>query len=185
MIDWNTLYSNGASYRPISQREIDVILRYVPVANNIRCLDVGCGTGQLTRELWHRGLQPTGIDISEEALKLARAYASRKEVAINYKLFNLETHDAAQLTVQTFGLITCKLVYAFIKNKATFLGNIVKLLADDGVLVVITPLIEHVPKEKSHIAVTREKTVQELSEFFEVEIIDDDSQVLFICKAKL
>lgn len=183
MIDWNKNYSNGMDYRAISQRDIDTILGYLPsTSKKNHCLDVGCGTGHLTRELWHRGFIPTGIDISENAINLAKSYTVLQGTEITYRIFDLETQDANEFTNSTFELITCKLVYAFISDKVTFLTSIKKLLDENGVFVILTPLLDQVPKEKIHIAVDYNKTIAELKRFFKVETKKDDTQVMFICK---
>lgn len=185
MVDWNRTYNNGIDFRAISQRDIDTMLKYISLSSsNTASLDIGCGTGHLTRELWHRGFRPTGIDISERAIELARSYTVLDDNEISYKIFNLETQTAANLTFKTFLLITCKLVYAFINDKVAFLDNVSQLLAKDGVFVILTPLKDQVPKEKAHIAVEYEKTLQELEAFFNVEAKQDVDQVMFICKLK-
>lgn len=182
MINWNKVYTNRTDFRPISQRDIDTLLRCVSLSGNIHSLDIGCGTGHLTRELWHRGFMPIGIDISESAIELAKSYTVLSNSEIKYRVFNLETQASSELTTETFSLITCKLVYAFINDKTFFLKNASQLLAKDGVFVVITPLKSQVMREKAHIAVEYEETLQELSIFFDVETKKDEKQVMFICR---
>jgi 2-polyprenyl-3-methyl-5-hydroxy-6-metoxy-1,4-benzoquinol methylase len=183
MIDWNKTYGSGVDFRAISQRDIDTFLKYIPsMSKKNRSLDVGCGTGQLTRELWHRGFAPTGIDISETAIALAKSYTLLEGTEIIYKIFDLETQHASDFTNSTFELITCKLVYAFINDKVTFLRNVASLLDKNGIFVILTPLLDQVPKEKKHIAVDYDKTMTELTRFFNVETKKDDIQGLFICQ---
>lgn len=184
MIDWNKTYNNGADFRAISQRDIDIMLGYIPVLENTNSLDIGCGTGHLTRELWHRGFRPVGVDTSERAIELARSYTVLDDNEISYEVFNLETQAAANLTTSTFSLITCKLVYAFITDKTTFLSNVSQLLDKDGAFIILTPLKNQVSKEKAHIAVEYEKTLRELEMFFNVETKQDDIQAIFVCKLK-
>lgn len=184
MIDWNQIYDNGTDFRAISQRDIDTMLECIPSSEGTNSLDIGCGTGHLTRELWHRGFMPTGVDISESAIRLARLYTVLDDKEISYKVLNLETNNIADLMDKSFMLITCKLVYAFISDKAIFLGNVVKLLDKSGVFVILTPLKSQVSKEKAHIAVEYEKTLEELTAFFIVETKRDDIQAMFICKHK-
>lgn len=185
MINWDEIYNNGTDFRAISQRDIDIIIGYIsPSSGSITSLDIGCGTGHLTRELWHRGFAPTGIDTSEKAIELARSYTVLDDNENSYKVFNLETQAAADLTTKTFTLITCKLVYAFIDDKTTFLNNVSQLLAPGGVFVILTPLKNQVPKEKLHIAVEYEKTLQELETIFSVETRQDTTQAMFICRPK-
>lgn len=48
--------------------------------NETKVLDVGCGAGFLSNELALAGLQVTGVDLSEESLKVAHDYDSTKSV---------------------------------------------------------------------------------------------------------
>lgn len=49
-------------------------------------LDVGCGTGALTRELARRGHQVTGIDFSAPAIETARAKAVAEDLIIDFRV---------------------------------------------------------------------------------------------------
>ncbi len=57
----------------ISSQEMSSFLQYADPASPNTALDVGCGTGQLTRELWHRGYNVAGIDVAESAIMIAQA----------------------------------------------------------------------------------------------------------------
>jgi 2-polyprenyl-3-methyl-5-hydroxy-6-metoxy-1,4-benzoquinol methylase len=181
-INWDDAYDSGTDFRAISQRDITAILKHVPPPQDTaNSLDIGCGTGQLTRELWHRGFSPTGVDISPRAIALAKSYTVLDDTEIHYRVGNFETQLATELTSKKFTLITCKLVYAFINDKAAFLQNVTGLLASGGMFVIITPLISQMPSEKAHIAVDYEATIKELTPFFQVEVKKDARQALFIC----
>ena len=186
MINWDMVYRSGRDFRAITQRDIDAFLEYIPAKSSslkkARSLDIGCGTGHLTRELWHRGFKPTGIDISEEAIALAKSYTILADNEITYEIFDLEMQDANDFTDSTYKLITCRLVYAFIEDKLAFLRNITRLLDKDGVFVILTPLVDQVPKDKKHIAVDYDMTMAELTKFFKVETKKDDTQIMFLCK---
>jgi len=56
-------------------REVDEILRMVPLSPGDRVLDVGCGPGRHAAELGRRGVQVHGVDISETFIELAQASA--------------------------------------------------------------------------------------------------------------
>lgn len=52
---WSKLYEQGRDFRLISSNEINRFLRHVSPDTPKTNLDLGSGTGQLTRELYHRG----------------------------------------------------------------------------------------------------------------------------------
>lgn len=54
---------------------IDSLLqKYLPSADKPMILDLGCGTGQITRRLRDKGYDMTGVDSSYEMLEIARAH---------------------------------------------------------------------------------------------------------------
>ncbi|MEM9467829.1 MAG: class I SAM-dependent methyltransferase [Actinomycetota bacterium] len=56
-------------------REIDELLRRVPLGAGARILDVGCGPGRHAHELGRRGFTVHGVDISETFVEVARENA--------------------------------------------------------------------------------------------------------------
>lgn len=56
-------------------REIDELLRRVPLERGARILDVGCGPGRHAHELGRRGFEVHGVDISETFIDVARTEA--------------------------------------------------------------------------------------------------------------
>lgn len=53
--NWSRPYDQGRDFRPISTPELDKPLSFVKPTAPKTALDIGCGTSQLTRELYHRG----------------------------------------------------------------------------------------------------------------------------------
>ncbi len=68
---------------------LDVLmLKHLP--EGARLLDVGCGTGHVTRKLVERGYRVTGLDGSEEMLRYARENAPAAEFLLeDARTFNL------------------------------------------------------------------------------------------------
>src|SRR5262245_45865950 len=66
----------------------EALLSRVGVAEGMRCLDVGCGLGAVTRELARRvgpGGQAVGVDVDERALDLARQEAAGQSPAVEFR----------------------------------------------------------------------------------------------------
>jgi len=62
--------------------EVDFIVRELGVRPGQTILDVGCGTGRHSIELARRGFRPTGVDQSEDMLRVARGLAREAGVAV-------------------------------------------------------------------------------------------------------
>ena len=154
----------GNDFKLISAQEIDSFLSYISSDAPRTCLDLGCGTGQLTRELFHRGYRVIGVDASLEAVRRARKLTIAPSEQLAYVHADLE-QDLLPDILAPAGLITCKLVYAFIKDKPTFLARVRSVLHEQGLFVVVTPMVADVAPEKKSIA-ANEEDVRLLEDYF-------------------
>ncbi len=106
----------------------------------VRALDIGCGRGELLREL--AGHLPetrlAGADVSERSLELTRRENP------NYELFPVDLErrdfaDAHREHLDRFDLITCCEVIEHIENHRRAAANLATLLAPGGRLIVTVP----------------------------------------------
>lgn len=177
---WNSYYSSRKDFGLITAQMLTQILNYTDSSLSKLCLDIGCGTGQLTRELYHRGYRCHGVDVSNKAIDLARSYTTNSS-QLTYQQLDFETADPIDLPIQEYSLITCKLVYAFIKDKPAFLSKISQLLAPSGTFALITPINKG--GESKKIAVDYNQTLIELEMHFKVvKTIESPNMVAFICQ---
>lgn len=180
--DWDRAYIFGKDYTPITNESLDKILSYLPEDGGKIAIDLGCGTGQLVRELAQRGFVVTGLDRSTEAVRLAKS--DNNTNSIKYEIVDFEM-DFVEKQNQLADLITCKYVYAFIEKRSVFLRNVQNLLKPDSRFVIINPLKNTVPEHKKHITISSEKTKEELKEYFKLlDYYDDGSDEYFVCKLK-
>lgn len=177
-IRWSSHYDQGREYRRIIPSELDKILSFVGEASKT-ALDIGCGTGHLARELYHRGYTVVGLDASTSAIDKARAAASDPSGRLTYVHADFERNDLPRLPRQPYGLITCKLVYAFIKEKPTFLERVRQLLVPGGSFVVVTPMPEDAP-DKPAIAATAEDVDLLSSTFKEAALYKEHGMTHFV-----
>ena len=97
-------------------------------------LDVGTGTGQRLIEaaVAFRDTKFTAIDVSETPLAIARQAAEHEGVQnVEFQLANLMEGER---TLGTFDLVLCMGVIHHLSNPAEGLRNLVRNLADDGIL---------------------------------------------------
>lgn len=165
-----------------SSQEITRFLQHVPDDAPRTALDIGCGTGQLSRELYHRGYRVVGVDASSSAITIARSLTTAPAAELRYIQRDVERTRLAKLPRRSYGLITCRLVFAFITDKGQFLRAVANVLAPKGALVIITPLLGHVPEQKRAIAVDPSATQALLEEFFAVEFYEERGEGVFICR---
>ena len=180
MSHWDSYYQTEADFIYIHQPGLDRLLKHLDHALPKHCLDIGCGTGQLSRELFHRGFSVIGVDASDKAIQIAQNASVYTARGLEY--YHLDFENEVVPTSDTFSMITCKLVYAFITNKPAFLQKVATLLRENGVFVIITPTKEHVPPEETNIAVEVGETLAELQQHFTVSQYEFRKLTYFICK---
>jgi SAM-dependent methyltransferase len=98
-----------------------------------RALDFGCGTGRSTRFLRKLGFDVTGVDVSEDMLRIARG----TDPDGDYRLVPGDNFD--QLDVGAFDLVLSAFTFDNIPGlvKARIFGDLGKLLTPKGVIVSI------------------------------------------------
>lgn len=107
-----------------------VILNAIPAVCR-RALDVGCGTGTLTRRLRRSIPQVTGIDTDERSIRLARSYPGA--VHIDYVLDDFLSHA---FDTASFDMVTA-VASLHHMDAASAVLRMSELLRPGGVLAVI------------------------------------------------
>jgi len=74
-------------------QEVDFLVDELGLAEGMRVLDVGCGPGRHALELAARGMQVTGIDISQRFVDLATAAAERRGLRAEFLRRDARTLD--------------------------------------------------------------------------------------------
>ena len=117
------------------------------------------------------GYAVDGADFAEGALARARSeHAGQEEV--RWLCLDIECDDLAGLAEDGYDLITMRLSIAFIRDRSRVLRLLAARLRKGGALVVITPVAEHTPEERRHIALDEDELGLVTSGFAEVERFD-------------
>jgi 2-polyprenyl-6-hydroxyphenyl methylase / 3-demethylubiquinone-9 3-methyltransferase len=97
------------------------------LANKSKVLDVGCGAGFLTNELARHGHEVTGIDASEDSLRVARLYDETHSV-------EYQVADAYKLPFadQTFDVVTALDFLEHVENPAAAIAEMSRVLKPGG-----------------------------------------------------
>lgn len=133
----------------------DTIGRFIEALPGSRVLDVGCGPGHDTDYMHRRGLDCTGIDLSEKMIALAR-----KSFRGDYRVmdfFDLKFED------YTFDGIWCSSIFVHVRPEdlPAVLKNACRTLKEGGVLGLITAQAPNRSVRKDD---TREYIVYEIEE---------------------
>lgn len=142
-INWNEAYTSGRDYRTMNELLLDKILAETTPAGKI-ALDLGCGTGDLSVKLAKRGYSVTGVDVSDVAIIMAKQRATEANVLENtdFQVMDVEDDEQTKLFNDSkYDLITCKLVFAFMNDKAKVLMWAKNHLTLTGTFVLITPVL--------------------------------------------
>jgi len=112
-------------------RDLPAILAEHVTGN--KALDFGCGTGRSTRFLRELGFHVTGVDISEDMLRIARA----TDPSGDYRLVLEDNLD--EFRVGTFDLVLSAFTFDNIAKqlKVRIFRDLRKLLAENGIIVSI------------------------------------------------
>ncbi|CAM5322997.1 hypothetical protein SAVIM338S_00793 [Streptomyces avidinii] len=138
---WDPLWAQGHRYRQLDDAETRLMGRRLGPGQGRPALDIGCGDGALARHLQHElEYQTTGIDCSPSALALAAAQDSPGTPGPVWKCTDVETDDLTVLPESAYAVITCRLVYRWIDDKASFVNRVRRLLVPGGTFWVVAEI---------------------------------------------
>lgn len=134
-IKWETRYASGQA--PTTAEA--AIVRMAPLLPRTgTALDVGGGAGRHSVWLASQGLQPTLVDISQNALELARSRAQQLSVRLKTLCADL---DATGLPSGPWDVI----LFAFFLDRA-LIEEATRQLSPHGVLVILQPTLSNLAR---------------------------------------
>lgn len=113
------------------QRLIDTLATYI--APESRVLDLGCGGGLFTYALHNARYKAVGMDISENAIALAR----RQFSACQFEM--LHSDGTIPASSGSFTAVWSTEVIEHVLDVHRFLSEIYRVLDPDGILILTTP----------------------------------------------
>jgi 2-polyprenyl-3-methyl-5-hydroxy-6-metoxy-1,4-benzoquinol methylase len=179
---WDTRYDNLDDYLAFTTQDTNNILNTLTPTASKTLLDIGCGTGQIEREFFHRGYTVVGIDSSARAIEIAKAATIYD--SITYIHSSLEDFATRSDVPSSYGLIMCKYVFAFINDRDFFLNTVKKMLERLGTFVLISPDRDKLPAERSGISIPHEELLAILSTHFSVSYSTRGRDNYYICRHK-
>lgn len=115
--------------------ELDLMLETIRPASGLRVLDVGCGDGVLSLELWQRGASITGIDASPEMIAAARRRADRQKADVTFEVAQAQSLPFAR---DSFDAVAAVTVLCFLDDRQALrsLREVARVLRPEGRLVI-------------------------------------------------
>ncbi|MAJ58291.1 MAG: hypothetical protein CMI74_09570 [Candidatus Pelagibacter sp.] len=100
---------------------------------NVNILDIGCGTGEHTLELLKKGYKVTGIDLSNEMLKIAKKKLLSNKLFSN-NLFNLNAYNVNKLDVKFNVILMMFNVIGYLKDVQFFFEKLKDCLEPNALI---------------------------------------------------
>lgn len=101
-----------------------------------KILDVGCGGGLLSEAMAKAGAQVTGIDMSPDALSVARLHALDSGVDVDYQQITAEEFAAEH--AGQFDIVTCLEMLEHVPNPSTVITACASLVKPGGRVIFST-----------------------------------------------
>jgi 2-polyprenyl-3-methyl-5-hydroxy-6-metoxy-1,4-benzoquinol methylase len=132
-----SMWKNHALNALYEREQFDFVDRVLGDVRGASILDLGCGTGRLSRHLARRGARMTAFDFAEEPIKIARSLSPQAD--INYavrSIFDIDEVEAYDCAVAIGNItVACK-TEADVRTVLSLLRRALKL---NGKLVFIEP----------------------------------------------
>lgn len=128
------VYSEPELRKRKAQKKVEKLLQYVDIKDSTIVLDLGCGGGYISRELYNRtGAQIYGVDSSKEAIELS--IKKTKEMPILYRQANV---TKLPFKSNFADVILCIGVIEHVRTYQACLREITRVLKKDGIVFVVS-----------------------------------------------
>ncbi len=115
------------------------LFHYMPreVFNNKKVLEVGCGFGGGVISLWRNGAQAYGVDIDEEAIKIAEMISKKEKV--NRNMFCIGKAEDLPFGDETFDIVWNIQVLEHVQDPFKALSESIRVLKQEGIFFIHCP----------------------------------------------
>lgn len=129
---YNNLWVQKYSLGPTRREVKNIVLPLIETNKNIKILDIGCGTGQLIKEISekYKSFDYLGIDVAQNMI--AEAEKENKCKNVLFKVCPIEEFQ----TQEKFDVIICTHAFPYFPEKEKMLKKISSLCKESGKVII-------------------------------------------------
>ena len=126
---WVQKYSLGPTRREVKK----IVLPLLEKNKELKILDIGCGTGQLIKEIsdQYKMVNYLGIDVAENMIDIAKK--NNKGKNIKFKTSSIETFESAD----KYDIIICTHAFPYFPNKEDMIKKMAGLCNKKGQVLLV------------------------------------------------
>ena len=125
---WVQKYSLGPTRREVRR----IILPYLSGKPEAKVLEIGCGTGQLIKEIGevHKNVDYLGIDVAENMVEIAKS--SNDGPRMEFRVCPVEEFSSEA----KYDIIFCTHAFPYFPDKAGVIKKMAELCSDAGEIII-------------------------------------------------
>lgn len=126
---WVQKYSLGPTRREVKK----IVLPLLEKNNELKILDIGCGTGQLIKEIseHYNKVNYLGIDVAENMIEVAKK--SNKGKNVKFKTSSIESFESNE----KYDIIICTHAFPYFPNKQEMIKKMAGLCNKKGQVIIV------------------------------------------------
>ena len=126
---WVQKYSLGPTRREVKK----IVLPLLEKNNELKILDIGCGTGQLIKEIsdQYTKVNYLGIDVAENMIEVAKKNNKGKNV--KFKTSSIESFESNE----KYDIIICTHAFPYFPNKQEMIKKMAGLCNKKGQVIIV------------------------------------------------
>lgn len=118
-----------------NQTRFEFAAQYIHDWKNLKVLDIGCGGGLACETIAKLGADVSGIDLSENSIKVAKEHASQSQLEIDYRQGFAENLPYGS---NSFDVVLCFDVLEHVLNLEKVISEAYRVLSQGGVFLFDT-----------------------------------------------
>lgn len=126
---WVQKYSLGPTRREVKK----IVLPLLEKNKELKILDIGCGTGQLIKEISERykDVDYLGIDVAENMIAIAKENNEGKNV--RFRTSSIESFSSKD----KYDIVLCMHSFPYFPNKEYMLKKLVDMCSEKGQVIIV------------------------------------------------